>query len=66
MIEEFALLGDGNPEEFAEEEDCLDTHLDKMVELQLQRKRQISAASNMAEINAAYSKIKHAPLQRIV
>ena len=66
VMKEFALLGDGNPEQFAEEEDCLVTYLGKMVQLQLKRKRQLSAASNMAEINAAYSRIKHAPLQRIV
>ena len=66
VMKEFALLGDGNPEQFAEEKDCLVTYMGKMVELQLKRKRQLSAASNMAEINAAYSRIKHAPLQRIV
>ena len=66
VMKDFALLGDGNPEQFAEEEDCLVTYLGKMVQLQLKRKRQLSAASNMAEINAAYSRIKHAPLQRIV
>ena len=66
VMKEFALLGDGNPEQLAEEKDCLVTYMGKMVELQLKRKRQLSAASNMAEINAAYSRIKHAPLQRIV
>jgi outer membrane biosynthesis protein TonB len=66
VMKEFALLGDGNPEQLAEEKDCLVTCMGKMVELQLKRKRQLSAASNMAEINAAYSRIKHAPLQRIV
>lgn len=66
VMRQWALLGDGNPEEFAEEQDCLVTFMGKMVELQLKRKRQLSAASNMAETNAAYSRIKHAPLQRIV
>ena len=65
VVEEFALLGDGNPEQFAEEKDCLVTCIGKMVELQLKRKRQFSAASNVAELNDAYSRIKHAPLQRI-
>ena len=49
VMKDFALLGDGNPEQFAEEEDCLVTYLGKMVQLQLKRKRQLSAASNMAE-----------------
>ena len=49
VMKEFALLGDGNPEQLAEEEDCLVTYLGKMVQLQLKRKRQLSAASNMAE-----------------
>ena len=66
MIEEFALLGNGNPEQLAEERDCIVTCMGKIVELQLKRKRQLSAASSMAEINAVYSRIKHAPLQRIV
>ena len=66
VMREWALLGDGNPEHFAEEPDCLVTYIGKMVELQLKGTRQVSAASNMAEINAAYSRIKHAPLQRIV
>ena len=49
VMKDFALLGDGNPEQFAEEGDCLVTYLGKMVQLQLKRKRQLSAASNMAE-----------------
>ena len=65
-MREWALLGDGNPEQFAEEQDCLVTYMGKMVELQLKGKSQRSAASDMAEVNAAYSRIKHAPLQRIV
>ena len=64
-MKELALLGDGNPEQLAEEQDCLVEYMGKMVELQLKRKRQLSAASNMAECNAAYSRIKHAPLQRV-
>ena len=66
VMREWALLGDGNPEQLAEEQDCLVTYIGKMVELQLKRKRQLSAASNMFEINAAYSRIKHDHLQRIV
>ena len=66
VMQEFALLGDGNPEQFAEEQECLVAYMGKIVELQLNRKRQLSAASNTAQINAAYSRIKHAPLQRIV
>ena len=62
-MKEWALLADGNPEEFAEEPDCLVIYMGKMVELQLKRKNQFSAASNMAEVNAAFSRIKHAPLQ---
>ena len=66
VLREWALLGDGNPEQLADEQDCLVTYMGKMVELQLKRKRQLSAASSMAEINAADARINHAPLQRIV
>ena len=66
VMQEFALLGDGNPELFQEEQECLVTYMGTMVELQLKRIGQLSAASHMAEVNAAYSRIKHAPLQRIV
>ena len=37
-MKEFALLGDGNPEQLAEENDCLVNYIGKMVELQLNRK----------------------------
>ena len=66
VMKEFALLGDGNPEQLAEEQERRVTYMNKRVELQLKRKRQLSAASHMVEVNAAYSRIKHAPLQRIV
>ena len=39
VMRQWALLGDGNPEQFAEEQDCLVTYMGKMVELQLKRKK---------------------------
>ena len=65
-MKQWAELGDGDGEELAEEQECLVTSICKMVELQHKRKRQLSAASTMAETSAAYTNIKHAPLQRIV
>ena len=66
VMKQWAELGDGDGEELAEEQECLVTFIGKMVELQHKRKRQLSAASTMAETSAAYTNIKHAPLQRIV
>ena len=66
VMREWAALADGDTDQLEEEQDCLSLFMRKMVELQLKRKRQFSEASQLAEINAAYSRIKHAPLQRIV
>ena len=59
VMKEWASLGGANPEQFAEEQDVLATYIGNIIELQLKRKGQISEASDMAEINAAYSRIKH-------
>ena len=53
MMQDFALLGDGDPEQLPDEQECLVTYMCKMTELQMKRKSKLSAVSNMAQIRSS-------------
>ena len=45
VMKQFASLGDGDPEKYAEEKDCLVEYMGKMVKLQLYRQAQLAEAA---------------------
>ena len=45
VMKQFALLGDGDPDKYAEEQDCLVQYMGKMVKLQIKRKTQLAEAA---------------------
>ena len=58
-MRQFAFLADGDPEVYKAEGDLLREFMGKMTELHCKRKRMAESAERMAEVNAAFSRLKH-------
>jgi hypothetical protein len=59
VMKQFAFLADGDPEVYKAEGDLLREYMGKMTELQCRRKGRAESAERMAEVNAAFSRLKH-------
>ena len=59
LMKEFALLADGDPDVYTEEGDLLQEYMGKMIELQCRRKGLVGNAASMAQLNGAFSRLKH-------
>ena len=59
IIGQFAFLADGDPEAITDEGDLLLEYMGKMTALQCRRKGIIERADEMAEMNAAFSRLEH-------
>ena len=59
VMRQFACLADGDPEAYTDEGDLLLEYMGKMTELQCRRKGEFETAERQADLNAAFSNLKH-------